>query len=54
MSTFEHPQLGSISYDGEKDGLRYFRGIKYASLSHAFARAQMTPGEDGLNATRNG
>lgn len=56
MPVFKHSELGEISFNAKNDSVHYFRGIKYASLAHAFAEPEMTSGESGqtLDATRNG
>ncbi|POR31391.1 Carboxylic ester hydrolase [Tolypocladium paradoxum] len=55
MSQINHPQLGRVTGTSQ-DGIAYFRGIKYASLEHAFAAPKVYSerAADGLDATRHG
>ncbi|KAL6406500.1 hypothetical protein AUP68_09295 [Ilyonectria robusta] len=55
MSQINHPQLGRLTGTSQ-DGISYFRGIKYASLDHAFAAPNVYSerAADGPDATQHG
>ncbi|KAK6064902.1 carboxylesterase [Seiridium cupressi] len=54
MAEFDHPRLGSIKCI-EKDQVLQFRGLKYASLAHAFADPKLfSVTADSTDATQHG